>query len=291
MPVVVRNTFSVAFGDLDFRESFNPNSGSVEREIQCAWGDRHKLMREFLGYLDGFTIYLPHKYDPQDGGLRLYGLYARECSIGKVGISTTTHKPQKAKLTILYRTPDANEIDYGVAPVDSTSTIYITESLEPSSMFLTLSRNGLYIKRGADYKSLDDLNLEPPNMIIRTTDWVYTMHFMPSLPTFLDTLIGKVNSASVYSRRLKRTFPAETLLCGDPASSRQTTQWGNTAWEVAFRFTYMNNGTASVPCGWNHFPDTGALDANYNIPFVRLYDSVGNIARPYKLENFADAIL
>ena len=256
----------------------------VHRQLICDWADRLTLAKELLGWTVGGVLHPPDLYDPE-GDEPLYSIYARDCTvepfIAPSDVSGSSYK--KAKLTVIYRTPEYTE-----AP-PAGETVYISESLEPAAEFLTLNRKGFYFGTGASKVSLEENDLEAPAKIDRMIDWVYTIHRVPTLITAYFDLPGKVNNAAVYSRSLNITFPAETLLCGNPSLSREITSTGITAWTITFRFTYKNSGTIASPLGWNYFPRTDNADSG-GINYEQITD--GTDAIPiYTLADFSTVVL
>ena len=242
------------------RERISNEGVYVERYLKCDWADRITLAREILGYWETMSMVIdgtihwpvfvpPDRYVP-DGNTDLYFVYAYDVSIEPYNTPPKTDGVgyNQAKLTVYYKTQEYQLID--------NDEVYITESLEPASEFLTLDRRGLYFGTGATAVRLEDANMEVPTVICRMMDWVYTIHRIPHLYAEGFDYQGTVNSAAVYSRALGMTFPAETLLCGNPTGHREIARTGDFHWTMTYRFTYRNNGTIASPKGWNHFPRT-----------------------------------
>ena len=254
----------------------------VERRLMCVWEDRLVLARELLGFWWGGIYYLPDMYLPQ-GNEKLYYVYADDVNIEPVisGPKVTGMGYEKALLTVTYRLQDFYQVD--------DDNVLITEHIEPASEFITLDREGLGFGTGADRKELKEENMEAPSKINRMIDWVYTLHQQAWLFAYHFDLAGKVNNAVVRSRSLGVTFPAETLLCGNPSASREITRAGNYSWTITYRFTYKNEGTIAVPLGWNHFPRTDNADSG-GINFERLTDSNDANVPIYTLANFSTVV-
>ncbi len=256
----------------------------VTDKLQCAWTDRVTLAKELLGFAVGGILHTPHQYDA--GNDPLNNLYAMDVDIEPlIGLNQSTGEYTKAVLTVNYETPEYSIDDAG----ESESTTYVTESLEPSTEFLTLDNTWLY---WSDDTSLE--SSESPSVLIRMMDWVYQVHQVPSLPNNFFDYIGYVNSTNVYSRSFGRFFPVETLLYGNPSLHRTYTSEGISAWDVTYRFTYRNNGTFDSPKGWNYFPRPDSIDASNAIVFEAVYKATGgassNRVKPYPTAEFNNIV-
>lgn len=244
--------------------------------LQCAWGDRIKLAEALVGFKIGNTQYYPQEYNNYTT-TPLVGLYVNNVKIEPViGVEVSSEplgKYTKAQLTITYGTTTYEFPE----PEEET---YISESIEPAAEFLTLSEKGLYWGTGANKVALEAN--EAPAKIIRLVDWVYTLHQVKTIPNWIWTLPGCINSGSVTSRRLNKTFAAETLLCGNPALSREVTSEGTKAWALTARMTYR-------PPGWNKWPRTAATGGD--LSFESIYDSAGTAKKFYETASFGSIVL
>lgn len=254
------------------KEYLRPGHAEVERKLLCTWAERITLCRELLGYWSYGYYYPPDLYTASGNEL-LYNIYAYECQIEPVGAY------EKALVTVRYKVKDQYII--------GEDHVFITEHIEPAAEFLTLSKTGLYFGTGGESVPLGD-DVEPPSMIIRMFDWVYTLQGVWSLDDAYYDLPGKVNNAAVYSRALVRTFPAETLLCGNPSAHREITRYGSYTWKVTYRFTYRNQGTLASPKGWNHWPRTDNADGD-GVKFEKITDGTNNVPI-YTLADFTTVI-
>jgi len=278
-------------------EHISHDGASVEVKYLCAWRDRITFVKEMLGYVTGSSLYLPDEYKGYDSSERLYGLYAKAATIEPVGaIDQTTGNYTLARVTITYGKLDYDTPDTGEGPWPPEGTppeemVFVSETLEPASEFMTLPRKGLYLGTGANKVSLENLNLEPPAKIIRMVEWVYTIHQYNRIPEFFFTLPGKVNDGYVHSRSLDITFPAETLLCGNPTLKREITTLGKTTWTITLRFTHRNAGTFDSPKGWNYFPRTDSLGASGEITWEQIYDGSGTAVKIYEPADFTQVPL
>jgi len=252
------------------REEFAPEGISVVDKFQCDYADRITLAREMLGFTVGSILHPPHEYDAVSERLR--GVYAKKAEIEPHGGIDTNGDYSKAFVTIHYATTEYEEV----------GTIYVTEGIEPSAEFITLGRKGLYFGTGATKVSLEDANVEAPARILRTLDWIYTIHRAPYLPTAIWTHIGCVNNAWVYSGPLNKLFLAETLLCGNPSPEREFTNMGIPVWTITLRFSYR-------PEGWNKFPRTDNAGAG-GVNFESITDGT-NAIPIYPLADFSQLIL
>jgi len=241
------------------RTALTATGAEVVRELICNWVNRIQLARELLGYWDGDTYYPPDEYDATEassGGEHLENVFANSVEIKRRHPDAET---DEAILTVTYKFLEYSQID--------GDDVLITESLQAASEYITFDRKGLGIGTGVNRIRLDEANLEAPAGINRMIEWVYTIHHLLTLPDAYFDLAGKVNNAAVTSRALGKTFPAGTLLCGNPYTRREITWSGVSMWEVTFRFLYKNNGTFANPRGHNYYPDTNNATAA-GIPFV-----------------------
>lgn len=266
------------------KESITRSGSIVTDMMQCEWTDRIALAKELLGFTIGSILYKPDEYNAGDDAL--LGLYCSNVVTDPVvGLDLATGDYKKARLTVTYENPD-----YDIDNVPDGSTVYVTESLEPSAEFLTLSEKGLYWSDDEDVEAND-----APQKIVRMMDWVYTKHSITSQAPINEmfNLLGYVNDASVYSRALNRYFSAETLLYGNPSLTREVTDEGTTAWTITYRFAWRNNGTYVSPQGWNHFPRS-KKDTSGVMNFERIYNAKGgasdDILYPYPKTSFAGVI-
>jgi len=236
--------------------------------MQCAWADRITLTKELLGHTFAGILFSAHKYDFGDD--KIGNIYCKDVSIIPRITINSSGEYITALLEVVYGNLGYSEPEQGV--------VYVTESLEPASEFLTLSHEGLYWDV-AQAEPLGDT--DAPAVILRMIDWVYTLHFMSHIPSWVWSHPGTVNNATVYSRELNKYFPAYTLLCGNPTLSREVTSEGTTAWTITARFTYRYET-------WNKFPRTteaGALD------FYPIYDKNGNAKAFYTATNFGSIVI
>lgn len=244
--------------------------------LQCIWSDRITLAKQLLGFRIGDILYSPHEYNFGDEPIR--SISCRDVSIEplQIGIELSESGVTyvKARLSVVYNNLPYSEPETGV--------VYVTESLEPAAEFITLNNEKLY------WDDDDDVNVnEAPNKIIRMTDWVYTIHQIRTIPSWVWTHPGTVNDSSITSRELNRTFPTGTLLCGNPSLSREITSEGTTAWSITVRLTYK----ATL---WNRFPRSDKTTDNV-MQFDYMYKAKGGASgdrvEPYDSENFRDIII
>jgi len=248
------------------KERLSSQSIEVTDMLQCAWGDRITLAKELIGYTVGSILHPPHEYD--FGEDNIPNIFCRDVSIEPIISHDDTGEYKVARLSVRY----AN-LDY-----EETEEVYVTESLEPASEFLTLSHEGLYWDSGQEY-ALE--STEAPAMIVRMIDWVYTVHHKTSIPNWVWTHPGTINSSSTYSKTLNESFGAETLLCGNPSLSREITSSGETAWTITVRLTYRKET-------WNKFP---RVTADGDLAFISIYDGSGSKKEFYQKSNFGNIIL
>jgi len=252
------------------QEDMSYKEATIIDKLICAYADRITLAKQLLGFRIGSIIYSPHEYDAGDEPLA--NLFAKDVHIDPIIGLDGEGSYTKAELTIRYQ-----HFTYSLTPPEG-ETVYVSESLEPASEFLTLSHEGLYWDN-AQAEPLD--STAAPAKIIRMMDWVYTIHQISSIPSWVWTHPGAVNAASTKSKELNKTFAAQTLLCGNPSLSREITSEGTTAWTITVRLTYRIDG-------WNKFPHT---EENGALSMDTIYDGAGAAKTFYATANFGNIIL
>lgn len=279
------NVITVGYEELDGPTgTINQYGLSAIRKYKCAWNQWGLLAQQLLGWCEirgvFLIIHLPHP-DPH-----LPYCFAKDIKFA--GFGSLVESPQSIKiaeynyavLTVEYGTPEYDE-----QPIDPSNPL-ITETWEGATEFITHNYDNLYWDSGAAelIKAGD-----APAQIIKMTEWSYTIHRLIYMPTGFYDIVGKINNTSVTTLRDKITFPAGTLLCGDPSLRRETTVGGVITESVTFRFMYRNNGTFASPMGWNWFPKPSA--AGTSMSFSRIYDAGGNPKDFYKPADFSGLIL
>lgn len=233
-------------------------SFTVPLTMKCDWKDRHRLALQLMGGLSiNGTFLAPQSYqDLSAAKVRSIGIQPMpaQCVQPLNGdkrvftIEQSNGDPGFAMLDVEYRTPDANSGE----TVDEETII--TESLEPTSEYLSTGAEGFYWSPNAnptEGSMTDDIAIpleedEAPGRQFRSFDWVYTKHQVLSLPNELIEFTDSVNVAAVTSRTLGYTFDKETLLYKPPTFNRAITVDGAQAWTWTARFGYK-------PQGWNKF--------------------------------------
>ena len=256
------------------QENVSRKGVTVVDKLQCDWADRITLAKELAGFLVGSVLHLPHEYDFGDEPIN--NIYVTDVhSEPIVALDAATGDYPKALLTVNYGNL---EYDVGEIPAEAGSTVYVTESLESQTEFITLTHKGLAWDAGKTIKLADT---EAPSKLLHRIDWVYTIHQMLGIPAWLWTHPGTVNSAGVTSRELGKYFAAETLLFGNPSLSREVTSEGTTAWTITCRFSYQ-------PDTWNKYPRTatGGTLANATV-----YDTAGAAKKFYSTSDFGSIVL
>lgn len=243
----------------------------VVDKLKCAYDDRITLVKELLGFTVGGTIQLAHEFDFGDDPIA--NIFCRDVQVEPLmGLSGETYT--HAWLTVTYENRTYDQPETGI--------VYVTEAIEPASEFLTLPYEKVYWS--------DDVVInagESPSKLMRMSDWVYTIHYAASIPSWVWTHPGTVNNATVYSRQFDRNFPAETLLCGNPSMAREITSEGTTAWTLTIRFTYKAEG-------WNKFPRTDKT-TNKVLKFENIYKATGgadgDLILCYETSNFTSIVI
>jgi hypothetical protein len=255
------------------QEQFTARGFEAVRMLKCAWPDRLALAGQLLGSVkatgEAALRVLPSSY-PHFPRAQVTGLVVEplDTRIGASAGDTRVAAYQHAKLTVRYGTQS-----YDVSPQDEPVQPYVTEALEPTGEFITLSARELYWSNEPGSGGVALADDEAPGKLVRGLDWIYTRHSAVSVPDEAFTLIGSVNSAAVTSRALGYVFAAQTLLYNPPHIRRVVTSEGRLAWELAYRFTYR-------PATWNRFWRTATAS------FEELYDE-GGLYRVYPTAAFA----
>ncbi len=274
-------------------ESGDASKFTATRELKCAWADRLTLFDQLLlGYeitigapgLGNITTTCGQQYPHRPG------VYVKSVSIapfsnkssafqGDTKIAAWTH----AKLTVQYEPgnfdPSAGSATSGLAAGVAE------ESLDPSVMILQppdAATNPVYLDNaGHTGRALIPGN-NRPGILVRTMVWSYSLTRVKTMPPGWETYQGYVNSATVTSTSLGRTFAPETLLFNGPKSRRSFNGSGTIfstpglvlaqstrAWDCVLQFTWNPNG-------WNYFPDSSGV-------FYQLYSAAsgGSVRKPY----------
>lgn len=241
---------------------FNFGSELVDK-VKCNWEDREELAKEFLGFVIGTVVTAPARTQASNGST----LTVVNVTIDPMGVDQDgAENYGKAILTITYRYVNiATELEE-----------YATESIEPASEFVTVGNTNL---QWADGVALEPI--EAPSIIIRMVEWVYTIHNVSSVPSWIWTLPGRINDAIVTSSDFG-SFAKHTLLCGNPSLSRTITERGRSDWNLVARLTYREQT-------WNKFPRASKDGAE--ITYEKLYDSSMTQKRVYLEGDFSDIIL
>ncbi len=282
--VIKPNVVTVSYEELSPSpdENFAEDMLTTARIFKCAWSDRMTLVKELLGWTEivrgNYVFHLPHKYQPE--GL-LGSLYCKEVGPVKgfgalvdAPVDTQVAEYNDATLVVRYESPEFSVNPDAAIPL-------ISESIEPTSEFLTLSHENIFWDNA---QARPVQGTEPPARLIHMFDWVYTIHRLPYIPPALIYLTGYVNSNTIYSRSLNMYFAPEVLLLGNPSMSREYTSLGLTMWSITVRMTARETG-------WNNFPEAKNVDSNGNIWWGHLYDDSGVMMHPYPLADFSNIII
>jgi hypothetical protein len=274
---IVRNpavSLTVPYEELDGSptESLGENGFEAVRQLKCAWTDRLLLALQLSGdavYSGGTVTYYSAAKYPKNPSATVQNIDIQPFG-GKLtaeGGDTTLAGYGYALLNVKYSLPS----DFGGTPGDDE--VFVTESLEPSSEFITL--DPFWYFWSSDGVPLTDE--EAPGKQFRSVDWIYERAKMPYIPQATFDLVGYCNSTAIFSNSLLVTFPAETLLYKPPSLRRERTFSGVGKWSIRYAFSYR-------PQGWNKFwrGSTSAFD--------EIINSVSAPVKVYPLGNFFDLI-
>jgi hypothetical protein len=224
------------------QEEFGEQGFTATRTLRCDWDERLLLAIELRGGVISGAYVAPATYPHFSA--------ARCQSIGIVGHDEDRPMPlagdtskasyEKALLTVRYGIPNTGGSGTGTS--DDPVIVY-EENLEGWAEYLTQEPVGL--AWGSD--SGDPLTAdETPGKLLKGLTWVYTRHFLTSVPAEVLTLPGKVNDSTMSSPSLGLTFPAETLLFNPPLLARQVTSDGTATVSLTYRFNSKEHT-------WNRF--------------------------------------
>ena len=245
---------------------------TARRVVRCAWADRVQAVNEQIAlvypYLPAATLYVLRA--------SIDAFPARQSQGSTTDLATYEH----ALLTLDYGIPEG-----GVPPGGSDPVEFATESIEPSSEFVTLNYQAFKWQSGNGLKPDDS-----PGWLIETLVYNYTRSNVTLVPSAVRTLVGKVNSAAVYPFTPGLTglvFEPETLLYSAPRMNRRITSVGAELWDLSFRFVYRPNfDEDDNALGWNYFWNAE------NHEFEQLVSVVdGTVVKPYVPGNFLQIIL
>lgn len=210
---------------------------TATRVLRCAWADRGTLARQIVGYNEAsgsnVICHLPQVY-PNDSEANVRArrfsiapMFENELGIGASpsSVGVYTH----AKVTIEYDYAD----DSGTEGGDSEGGgIIKTESILPESEVYTMPPENMRWKTSG--KAIEPSQAPAKHQPLVT--YVVTLSRLPQLIDGMIDYAGYINSASVYSRTLKKTFAANTLLYQPGSFTRNWSLAGSESWQVEMRF-------------------------------------------------------
>jgi len=247
--------FTIAFEELDQSptEIMSKRRGvtSAKRIVQCVWTDRIQLAKEFIGYIEqfgsDFITHRPHVYDEVSSLLIAVSVdmipFARLSTPTTEGFNTY----DTAQLTVSYevrQSEEAPEEEEEKEAPEYGGTVLISESMEPSSEFITLPTKNLFWGKGDDKEAID--TLDAPAKVNSMIEWVYNIRNATIIPINVWSIVGKINKEACSRSAYYAPYPKGTLLCGNPTIRRELTAEGY-KYDITYRFLYKLTG-------WNHFP-------------------------------------
>lgn len=282
--IVEPNDITVTYEEMDGSpvESIGVDGATAERKFKMAWDDRMKFIKEVIGwteYIAGdHVMHEPHLYQPE--GFLGYVVATRITGCKGFGIIVPSTDPciktayNHCILTVHYETPDW-------IYSDDPSRAFIDESIEPHTEFLQLPAKNLYWDTGG----LVPVEAgEAPAALIRSFDWVYTIHRMAVFPLEIISFTGCTNAVPMLSFSLGIVFAVGTLLFGNPSLRREHTGLGVTLWSVTIRLS------ARI-AGWNRFPRVDQIDSLGNMEWSTVKTSGGSEIYPYPFADFSGFII
>lgn len=150
----------------------------------------------------------------------------------------------------------------------------VVEGYEPSAEFLTVPGANLFWDAGLTQVLTE---AEAPAFILRTGTWTYCMKHLPQIPPSIIELQGTVNSTAFRSETFGKTFPAETLLFGNPTIKRTFYAGLFVTWEVTYSLTVKDVIVDGDHLGWNKFLKNGNVK-----PQAIYYNKLGVGATEWK---------
>lgn len=176
--------------------------------------------------------------------------------------------------------------------VGAGDRVITTETIEPTSEFLTVGVNNL---RWEEKEGDQVTEEQAPGQLHVGFDYVITQEGLKEFPTNLLDLVGKVNDVAVspISEGLDvLVFPPETLLYNPPSISPGFDSDGNRIWNVTYRLTFKPNfeevDGVETARGWNFFWRSDAIEASdsFSGTFQKMVDAVSG--KSYKVYRAGD---
>ena len=244
----------------------------VVDKFMCAWNFRFIFAKQLLGWSAGTILYPPLAYPSSD-----ILIYAKNVDI----------EPLDDRYTKAYVTVEFGVLDYDpLSPYYFNGIpLYISESITPVTEFITLSNQTVY---WGDATPVSEV--EAPSKIMRMLEWQYTIHNAPnnvaaSFNGMFD-LPGTINNSDVYSDLWNRTFPAGSLLAGNPGLTQTITPAGLRTVDITLSFTWRG-------INWNKFPRVrpGANGGDLSWEYMYAAKTGNTEIFPYASANFSGFIL
>lgn len=258
----------------------------VNRTFMVAASDRMQLIKEMLGYKEiiggNLIVHQAHEYRYISSLLT-----AVSASVKPLGAKMGTDPDDirfanyaDSVVDIVYKIPQWRMAEaYG-------GLISITETVQPTTEFVTISEQKLYW----DNTQTEELDsMDAPGLLIHGLEWTYEVRGALEVLPGVWGHPGKVNSRIVASNILGVWFPVGTLLCMPPTVVRELSFDAMPTYNITLKFVAKNNGTASSPKGWNWFPYFGKTGAN--VTWQPIYDDAGAEKIFYPYADFRDIIV
>lgn len=240
-------------------EGMDQSGPTASVRLSCAFADRWTIVNDLLATprVWPYTIgtYLP--------------VVARSATIVAVQEGTTvtgqTYDWINAEI----------DVQYGVLSLEDRVTK--AEELVPSGQFYTLDPKAFKWGAASGDPLKDD---EAPGFQDVTTIWRITRYRQTTIPSFLDTLYGQVNNATLASPTLGVSYGAERVMLASWKANRSTNllQAGaSDKWDVVTELAIKRNS-------WNDFlrAKTGT--------FQSIYLAGGSRFTPYPLADFSAVV-
>ena len=270
-------------------EKFDGNKRfSATRRLRCVYQDRLILAKELLGQVSGSVVRnrrsaarYPHNDKAYCMSVSIAPMAGDSTNITPLNDDTRNGTYEYAQLTVEYAVPEFNP-----GTSSSPQETFQTETLSPTVEIQTIPGGTLYWDAAGTDEPISENDM--PGRRIVLINWEFSVEEQDDFPDEIFTLIAKVNASPVVSRRLGKTFAAETLLFSPPRLSRQYTTNSEEAWKIDYTFIYN-------PLGWNNVSKTGSAEtapqAVYKAAVVVGGNTVpGGVAKIYELGDFTAVI-
>ena len=226
--------------------------------VQEATDTVRELVGEIEGQLTGVTaadfsikFTQPHSYAPITGKVGQLGIVCDQATVQPWGQSgSSPGEWSEARI----------QAHYQGRPTDPLTWL-IDESMDSTVDFRTIPNRKLYWDLA---NSLPLGRDESPGRQIQLMRWLYTIKGLPSLPTDIFSLQGKINSAAMTSPTYGQTFPIGTVLFKAPVIVPTVGMNGTRTFDVTWEFLARPEGSTEDTWNKGYRAGTVGLQTIYN---------------------------